>query len=162
LRAGTALSQYNTTARYFRASNNYLSGYFDQTILTNVPGGSSSGPGEWVLTDSVGDQTHYWDFSATLPANQRGQFKSYTDRTGNTTYVPTPPEAPGFNPDGTVAEVRRRTGNLIESYLFTYYGTPDPNAGLVQSVTLRRPTDGGLTWPTVVRRTRSGLKSVSL
>src|SRR5262249_49362800 len=91
-----------TTARYFTQTSmgatTYQAPYFDQTSLTYVPASS-----EYVLTDSLGNQTHYFDFTTSQP----GQFKSYTDSTNHTTYIPMLPEAAGLNADGTVAEVRR-------------------------------------------------------
>src|SRR5262249_33222077 len=54
--------------------------------------------------------------------------------------------------DGKPSEVRRSTtvsGTVTtESYLYSYLASPDPNAGLLANVTLRRQVNGG-TWSTV-------------
>jgi RHS repeat-associated protein len=91
-----------------------------------------------------GDQIHFADFGVTQAA-QRGAFKSYVDPNGNTTTVTS------WTGAGRAAEVQRSTvsnGNTItESYLYGYISSGN-NSGLLQSVTLRRQTNGGA-WSTV-------------
>src|SRR5207244_7925037 len=52
--------------------------------------------------------------------------------------------------DGKVGEVQRTdsTSGITESYLYTYLGSSDLNAGLLANVTLRRQVNGG-SWTTV-------------
>src|SRR5205823_9042172 len=86
---------------------------------------------------------HFYDFTASQ-VNERGQFKSYTDPKGNTTSVVS------LTADGKTAESQRTDSNsgVTESYLYTYLASPDPNAGLLANVTLRRQVNGG-SWTSV-------------
>src|SRR5262249_61239330 len=69
-----------------------------------------------VMTDTMGDEITFHDFSSSTPASQRGQFMSLTDPAGNTTTVTS------TNPDGTIAEIQRTDSStgLTESYLYDY------------------------------------------
>jgi len=124
-------------ARFFTLSGGmYVPQFFVQDQLTHPSG-------EFVLTDTMGDTLHFYDFSASQ-VNQRGQFKSYTDPMGNAISVVS------LTSDGKVAEVQRSdsTSGITESYLYTYLASPDLNAGQLVNVTLRRQTNGGA-WSTV-------------
>ena len=130
-----------TTARYFDlVSGAYKPRFFDQTGLVH-----NAANDEFVLTDSSGDQLHFADFNTAVPPAEQGVLKSFVDPYGNVTAVTS------WTPSGQPAEVQRGTvsgGNTItESYLYAYLpaGT---NGGLLQSVTLRRQTNGGA-WSTV-------------
>ncbi len=124
-------------ARFFTLSGGvYVPQFFVQDQLTHPSG-------EFVLTDTMGDTLHFYDFTASQ-VNQRGQFKSYTDAMGNAISVVS------LTSDGKVAEVQRSdsTSGITESYLYTYLASPDLNAGQLVNVTLRRQTNGGA-WSTV-------------
>ncbi len=132
-----------TTARYFDAAggNSFTPRYYDQTTLSYNPT-----TGQYLLTDTTGNQILFDGFGASIPLNQRGQFESLTDQAGNVTSVF------AHTAGGTVQEVRRSTTvnsvTTIESYYYTYYGTGTQYAGLLQSVTLRRQVNGG-SWTTI-------------
>jgi hypothetical protein len=93
--------------------------------------------GEFVLTNSDGSVVKFYNFDMSLPLARRGTFKSVTDAAGNTTSVHS------VNGDGKPTDVRRSGGGVTESLLYAYVAS-GANAGLVESVTLRRgaPTGG--------------------
>jgi RHS repeat-associated protein len=128
-----------TEARFYnQVGSNYIPQFFVQDQLTH-----DTSNGEFVLTDTVGNQIHFWDWTASL-ATERGQFKNCTDPYGNQTGVTS------WTSDGKVAEMQRTdTTNpnnpVTESYLYTYLGSPDPNAGMISNITLRRKVGNG-TW----------------
>jgi RHS repeat-associated protein len=132
-----------TNARYFDYDGNvYVPRFFLQDqLIYNITGQ------EIVLTDPTGAQTHFYDFSSSLPINQRGQFKSFIDPYGNTTRVVS------HTPDGKVKEVQRSVVNgglsVTESYLYSYLAMGDPNVGLLSNVTLRRGPSSTGPWTTV-------------
>ena len=124
-------------ARYFDlVGGAYVPHFYVQDQLTHPSG-------EFVLTDTAGDRLHFYDFTA-AQANQRGQFNSYSDPYGNSISVVS------LTADGKVAEMQRTdaTSGVTESYLYTYLSSPDPNAGQISNVTLRRQVNGGA-WSTV-------------
>ena len=130
-----------TTARYFDLVNGvYQPRFYDQSKLVD-----NTAAQEFVLTDTNGDQLHFADFNAALPAAQQGALKSFVDPYGNVTSVTS------WTASGRPAEVLRNTvsgGNTItESYLYAYL-PPGTNGGLLQGVTLRRQVNGGA-WSTV-------------
>jgi hypothetical protein len=130
-----------TNARYFDLVNgSYQEKFFMGDQLTYNAAGN-----EFVLTDTSGDQIHFYGFSSNWPTLQQGQFKSFVDPYGNVTQVTS------HAANGTVTEVQRSTtsnGNTIkESYLYSYIQT-GVNAGLLSNVTLRRSVNGGQ-WSTV-------------
>src|SRR5262249_1716689 len=94
----------------------------------------------YVFTDTAGDCLRFYDFTTTWPGNQRGQFKSDTDPYGNATTVT------AHTSDGKVQEVQRSSTvgstTIVESYLYSYIAS-GANAGLTQSVVLRRQVNGG-------------------
>ena len=85
--------------------------------------------GEYVWADSQGDQIHFYDFSASTPFGRQGQLKSMTNADGVLTYVA------AWASDGAIQEVRRQdaNGNDVESWLYSYLASPDPNAGQLAS-----------------------------
>jgi RHS repeat-associated protein len=124
------------------SGGNWTSRFYDQdTLATNTSGQ------EYIFTDTVGDQIRFSDFSGSIPANQKGQIKSFTDANGNVTSVIS------RTGDGKPTEVQRSvTVNGVtttESYLYAYVGS-GVNAGLMQNVTLRRQVNGG-SW-TIIRQ----------
>jgi RHS repeat-associated protein len=124
-----------TNALYFdQVGSTYVPHYFIQDQLTD-----NTGANEFVLTDTTGDQIRFNDFSAPIPPNARGQLKSFTDPYGNVTRVVS------LTSDGKIQEVQRTdaASGAIESYLYTYLPSSDPNAGLLANVTLRRMPPGG-------------------
>src|SRR5262249_42016892 len=63
-------------ARFYNlVGSAYVSQFFVQDQLTHPAG-------EFVLTDTMGNSLHFYDFTASQ-VNQRGQFKSYSDVKGN-------------------------------------------------------------------------------
>jgi hypothetical protein len=117
-----------TNGRYFDLSNGvYKERYFLSDTLTY-----NSDAGEFVLTDSSGNQLRFYDFSINRPVGQRGQFKSFTDPAGNVTQVTS------VNANGTPAEVQLPNG---DSYRYTYIPS-GPNMGFLQQVTLNRAGTG--------------------
>jgi hypothetical protein len=85
-----------------------------------------------------------------VPADCAGTFKSLANADGNTTSVT------AWTGDGKPQEVQRSntTGGttVAECYLYAYLGSPDPNAGSVSSVTVRRQVNGGAWAPVLVAR----------
>ncbi len=100
--------------------------------------------GEFIFTDSAGNAYHFYDFSSSTPAGREGQFKSMTNAGGLLTYVAS------WTSDGAIEELRRQDadGNDAESWLYSYLGTSDPNAGLLSSVQTRQ-ADGQGGWTLV-------------
>jgi RHS repeat-associated protein len=136
-----------TNARYFDlVGSTYVPHFFLQDTLSY-----NAGANEFLLTDTMGDKIRFYDFSAGLPTNQQGQFKSFTDPDGNVLSVTS------LTPDGKAAEVQWSTtsgGSIFtESYRYTYVAS-GTNAGLFANVTLRRQVNGGA-W-TIVRQVDYG------
>jgi RHS repeat-associated protein len=128
-----------TNARFFNLVNgSYVPQFFVQDQLTH-----NTGTGEFVLTDTVGDTLHFWDWTASL-ANERGQFKSCTDPMGNTISVTS------YTTNGTVAQMQRTDGTTTQAYVYTYLASPDPNAGEISNITLEQKLGSG-SW-TIVRQ----------
>jgi RHS repeat-associated protein len=104
--------------------------------------------GEYVLTDTAGNQIHFYDTTLFTSDPRWGKFKSMTDPAGNVTAVTR------WTADGKAAEVQRstpvgQTPHVVESFVYSYVAS-DVNQGLFNNVTLRRQVDGGA-W-TVVRQ----------
>jgi len=112
--------------------------------MARTPSRSTPTSGDFLLTDTGGNQTRFRGFDPGLPPNERGQFESLTDPAGHTLAVTS------HTPDGKIAEVRRSDGTTTESYLYTYV-SGGPNDGLLQDATLRRQV-GGNPW-SIVRQT---------
>jgi RHS repeat-associated protein len=131
-----------TTARYYDPAQGggYQARFFDQSTLSY-----NAAAGQYVLTDSAGDQLRFYDFAATRPAWQQGQLQSFADPGGNVTSVT------ATTAQGRTAEVQRTTTSggttVTESYLYTYVAS-GVNAGQVASAVLRRQVNGGA-WGTV-------------
>jgi RHS repeat-associated protein len=131
-----------TSARIYDGVDNDLVPRFytkDQLTFTS---------GEYVLTDTAGNQIHFYD-TINGPFDPRwGKFKSMIDPAGNVTAVTR------WTADGKAAEVQRstpagQTPHVVESFVYSYGGSGS-NQGLIKNVTLRRQVDGG-NW-TVVRQ----------
>jgi hypothetical protein len=105
--------------------------------------------GEFLLTDTAGDQIHFYGFGPGDPGSSRwGRFKSMTDANGDTTVVT------GWTDDGKPTEILRSTPpgqspSATESWLYSYVPS-GVNQGLLANVTLRRLAADG-TW-TIVRQ----------
>ena len=99
-----------------------------------------------VLTDTAGDQLLFNDFTvvANSTTGQPGQFVSLTDPSGIVI-----DKVNAYTSTGNIAEIQRTGGGATESYLYTYLPSGDPNAGLLQNVTLRRETSSSGPWTTV-------------
>jgi RHS repeat-associated protein len=136
-----ALLSNGTTARYFDLSGGaYQPRFFDQSQLVH-----NTGPQEFVLTDTNGNQLHFADFSGSIPAAERGTLKSLVDPAGNVTSVTS------WTAAGEPGEVQRSNTSggttVTESYLDAYLSS-GADSGLLQSETLRRQVNGGA-WGTV-------------
>jgi RHS repeat-associated protein len=118
----------------------YTAKFFEPETLQ--PDGSG---GDLVLIDSVGDQTRFYGFETTIPAAERGTFKSETDPDGNVTSVT------AHAGSGQIQEIQRSATvggvTTTESLSYTYVAS-GVNAGLLQNLTLRRQVNGG-GWTTV-------------
>jgi RHS repeat-associated protein len=104
--------------------------------------------GEFLLTDTAGDQIHFNAFAGTPGSSQWGRFLSMTDANGNTTTVTS------WTADGKPTEIVRSTPlgqspAATESWLYSYVSS-GVNQGLLANVTLRRLAADG-TW-TIVRQ----------
>jgi RHS repeat-associated protein len=105
--------------------------------------------GEFIVTDTVGDQIHFYDFSqGRIGQSRSGRFKSMTDPYGNTSIVTS------WTADGNPAETVRSTPAGVnppatESWLYSYVSS-GVNQGLLANVSLRRLGTNG-TW-TIVRQ----------
>jgi YD repeat-containing protein len=131
-----------TDALYFDWNGSaYVERFGGQDQLTY-----SSATGQYTLTDTMGDQFTFWDFGSGRLAQQQGSFQSMTDPFGNVSQVTSRTSS------GAIAEVQRSTTvngvTTTESFLYQYVSA-GVNSGLVQSVTLRRSSDGGHTWSVV-------------
>jgi RHS repeat-associated protein len=99
---------------------------------------------EWAVTTAGGSELRFYGFSGSLPAAQRGRFKRFDDGLGNTIDVVS------HTMDGKIQEVQRsytaglNTTDESFSYAYVPSGT---NAGLLESVTLRRRVNSG-SWVT--------------
>jgi RHS repeat-associated protein len=96
---------------------------------------------ELVLTDTTGDQFHFYDFSDMSGSSRWGKLKSMTDPAGNVLTVT------GWTADGKPAEVRQSTPSgvtpaVTESYGYSYVAS-GVDQGLIQHVTLRRQVGDG-------------------
>jgi len=107
----------------------------DTLVDTTVDGTSV-----FVLTDTTGTQTYFFDFSSSNGA-QEGQFLSSYDSYGNVTQVTS------TDSSGEITEVQRSNGSTVESWLYTY--TTIAGSSLITNIMLRRSTDGGSTFYTV-------------
>jgi RHS repeat-associated protein len=136
-----ALVSNATTARYYDLSGGtYQPQFADQSKLVY-----NASTDQYTVTDSCDDQLTFAGFGSSWPAARKGALESYADPEGNLTQVTS------WMANGQPQEVQRTTTSdgttVTESYLFSYL-VSGPNAGLLQSETLRRQTDGGL-WATV-------------
>jgi YD repeat-containing protein len=135
-------------------SNSYTARYFDYSggVYTERFAGKDTltydgTADQYVLTTPQGVTFRFESFSTSLPTAEQGQFASRTDAYGNLTQVV------DRNSDGQITEVQRGGGaegaGATESWLYTYLPSTDANAGLLDSVTLRRGASCGAPWTTV-------------
>ncbi len=124
-------------ARYF--DDNGLGGYTDRFFLQETLSYSSTNK-EFVLTDTMGDQLRFNDFTVT-PTGKQGIFKSFTDPYGNVTSVTS------YTSAGKPQEVQRSstvgTTTIVESFSYTYNASNQ-----ITSAVERRQVNGGA-WSTV-------------
>ncbi|OWK38390.1 hypothetical protein [Fimbriiglobus ruber] len=76
------------------------------------------------------------------PPERQGQLKWYVDSTGQRTDVT------GYSATGAPTTVTRSSGSTVETWQYTY-GTTPATAALMQTATLTRSTDGGVTFQPV-------------
>jgi len=85
---------------------------------------------QFVLTDAAGDQTTYYDFTAS--ANLQGKFHTMTDPDGRQTTA-------SYNTDGTINTVSRQavvgSDTLHESFVFSYTTFSDEIGPLITDIT---------------------------
>jgi RHS repeat-associated protein len=117
-------------------ANTWSPGQYSQTTASAVNG-------EMVVTDEVGNQTVFYDNTAS-PAGLRGLLKRYVRANGDVT------EVTAYTTDNKdVLEIRRTHGQNLESWLYDYYQA-GPNSGKqMVTVALRRSADGGATWQAI-------------
>jgi len=119
--------------------------FFDQTNPSSSPTGpfTNRGPnnetlvhdgsaGEYVLTDTSGDQIHFYDFGAS-ETYEKGQFKEWVSPNGSTftaTY-----NSSGSD-EGKLKNVVLTNGSsgALETWAYSYLPSTDANAGLLSSV----------------------------
>jgi hypothetical protein len=133
-----------TTALFYDLDQSIYHGRFYDTSQLSYDDGGAGGD-TFTLIDSQGNQLTFAGFESSWPAVQRGAFLSETDPQGNVT------EVTSFT-GGRPSEVQRSStvgaSTITESYLYSYLGGEDPNAGLLSGVTLRQKVDGG-SWTTL-------------
>jgi hypothetical protein len=95
----------------------------------------------YTLIDAQGDQIVLDGFGSSWLTAQQGQFAQFTSPGGETMAVTS------YTSDGHIAETQRSAtsnGNTtIESWLYSYLPSTDPNAGLLSGVTERTQVNGG-------------------
>lgn len=86
---------------------------------------------EFVWTDYQGSEIRVFDFSDST-VGLRGTFKSMTDASGLTTSVTT------WTADGAIGQIQRRAADnsVVEQWDYSYISS-GPNAGLLESLTLK-------------------------
>ncbi len=143
-----------TTARFYDLIGGSYSGRFsDPSALTHDTTNHL-----FVLTDSTGAMTTFYDFSSSHAAGKRGRFAGYADPAGKrgrfAGYADPAGNAVGVvssNGGGQPTEVQQSATaggvTVTESYLFAYY-TAGAGAGMMSSATLRRKVGAGA-WATV-------------
>ncbi len=141
--ATLAVISNGTTARYFDASGGgYTERFFGEDVLSYDTGSAG-----YDLTTPDGYTYRFEGFSSSTPASEQGQMDSVTDPYGNVTQVTS------RNSAGQVTEVQRGGSadgaSVLESWVYSYLGSGDANAGLLASVTLRREATTGGSWATV-------------
>jgi|GEM_PF-6501179 len=101
---------------------------------------------QFVLTDGVGDVLRFNGFSSSWTTGQQGALASITNAAGVVTAVTS------WTAAGWPAEVQQSATvngvTVINSYVYTYLPSTDPNAGNLASVVLRQKTGTG-PWQTV-------------
>jgi hypothetical protein len=140
-----------TTARYFTldpsdpTNNTFDADYFDQSKIFH-----DVADHVYILTDEMGDQISFYDFSTAVPARGQGQFKSFVDPVGDLIYATT------LTGDDLPGEIQRSatSGGVTVTESFVYGYTPghsgDPllyvcdRAAQDRQRRLEQCTDGGL------------------
>jgi hypothetical protein len=122
------------TARYF----NYVSGAYQPSFFDTDQLSYDSANNQFIVTTTTGDRLSFYDFTVT-PTIKRGQFKQVIDEYGNystNSYDTTPTDANY----GKITDVQlfSQAGSQIDDYAYTYLASPDPNAGMLATVTLQR------------------------
>jgi RHS repeat-associated protein len=140
---GTFGNNYIAISNGFNArtySDNGAGGYNDQFFIQDTFTANTTNQ-EFVLTDTMGDQFRFNDFTVT-PSAKQGTFKSYTDPYGNVTSVVSTTSA------GLPQEVQRSSTiggtTVVESYLYSYNAS-----NLMTSAVFRRGSSTTGPWTTV-------------
>ena len=144
-----------TNARFFGSyydcggSDPFCPRFFIRDRMIDTGGG---GAGNFVMTDSTGNQFSFYNFRP--PQNALfGAFQSMTDPDGNVTSVasydatyPRPHEVRRSTPAGV-------SPSVMESYSYSYVANPDPTVvqgGVISHITLQRQV--GTQTPQVIRQ----------
>ena len=106
-------------------SGNYVPRFYVQCSLVHDTVNQ-----QFIYTDALGYITKFYDYSGGIPAVQQGQFKSFTDLSGNETVA---------NYDGTthlISSFVRSSGGATSGFYYSYY-TSGANVGQLHYATLR-------------------------
>jgi len=153
LRAGTSLVLVSgaTSASWYDgqgapdANGNYATYTPRNTDTTTITYDGTND--QFVVTEADGTVLRFLGFGSGGTAAAQGAFQSLTQPGGQVTAV-TARDATG-RPTEVQSAATVGGATVIESYLYTYLASSDPNAGKVASVTLRQSGNGGTTWSTV-------------
>ncbi len=133
-----------TSALYFDLSGGvYAPRYFDQDRL-------AAGTGEYVLTDTQGDQLHFATFSG-VPAYQAGQLLSFVDPAGNQTTINRGADG---KPTSMVQTVTADGVTTTDTYTPTYIPTGQMGAGQLAKEVLKQTITGTTTTNLTVRKVK--------
>jgi YD repeat-containing protein len=127
--SGALLAISGTSTKYFDANGSgYTEHYFGDDTL------AADGSGGYLLTDSVGNQFHYYGFGTGIAASQQGQLQTLTDPAGNVT---------SFTYSGGQLQQINRTrlsdSAILEQDIYSYNGSK------LASVQVNRRVNGALT-----------------
>ena len=131
----------NTMRQFVQQGTSYVSLRFDSETLAAESGG-------FVFTDTMGNQTHFYDFNSSLPAIQQGSLKSFVTSAGGTTstvYNDTTTPQPG-----TLAQITRSQTSGATTTTETYTYTYDPTDLKITHIT--QTTTIGAGSPVIVRQ----------
>jgi len=109
---------------YDAGSGGYMPKFFTEEKLTH-----DAVAKEFLLTDTAGRRTKFFNFDATIPADKRGQFKSYTDAFGRETTA-------SYGVNNLIGSFVQSFGGRNAGYFYDYYSS-GINANRLQYVTYR-------------------------
>lgn len=135
--AGVRVVDSATTVQTFTSTGPgaYAADFFGREKLVE-----DAGAKEYVLTDAEGGVTRFYNFDASIPARQRGKFKSYADAARPLATAPGDLShlvAASYDTSGFMTSQQRSDGGVAETFEYAYIAS-GPNAGLVSEVKLKR------------------------